>query len=191
MKLVVATDSSTLILWWRASLLASPTVVPASTVPWRWIAPVRARMASSSVVLPLWNGPTSAMHRGPRGPPPLSPISASSIDRDRLWPVCDTIVSGAHADGKSVRIAASFIASAHRDERAPYVFHPSCVQERARPLRCRFAMQRTRIFHRTDVASHGASASERKFCSNRKISMSAAIARLNDERRRNGTSPPE
>src|SRR5262249_30252816 len=37
----------------------------ASTVPWRWIAPVRARIASSSVVLPLWNGPTSAMHRGP------------------------------------------------------------------------------------------------------------------------------
>src|SRR5262249_24447056 len=29
------------------------------------MAPVRARIASSSVVLPLWNGPTSAMHRGP------------------------------------------------------------------------------------------------------------------------------
>ncbi len=53
MKFVVATESSTLILWWRASLLASPTVVPASTVPCRWIAPVRARIASSSVVLPL------------------------------------------------------------------------------------------------------------------------------------------
>ena len=38
MKFVVATDTSTLILWSRASLLASPTVVPASTVPgagWR------------------------------------------------------------------------------------------------------------------------------------------------------------
>src|SRR5215472_3954827 len=62
------------ILWWRASGLPSPTVVPASTVPWRWIAPVRARIASSSVVLPLWNGPTSAMHRGPLGLLPFCPI---------------------------------------------------------------------------------------------------------------------
>src|SRR5215470_19222088 len=62
-------------LWWRASGLPSPTVVPASTVPWRWIAPVRARIASSSVVLPLWNGPTSAMHRGPLGLLPFCPIS--------------------------------------------------------------------------------------------------------------------
>src|SRR3954465_14086345 len=77
MKFVVATEISTLILWWRASLLASPTVLPASTVPWRGMAPVRARMASSSVVLPLWNGPTSAMHRGPFGLVPLSAMSAS------------------------------------------------------------------------------------------------------------------
>src|ERR1051326_703341 len=69
MKLVVATDTSTLILWWRASLLASPTVVPASTVPCRWIVLVRARIASRSVVLPPWNGPTSAMHLGPLAPP--------------------------------------------------------------------------------------------------------------------------
>src|ERR1700693_3166830 len=81
MKLVVATESSTLIRWWRASLLASPTVVPASTVPWRWIAPVRARIASRSVVLPLWNGPTNAMHLGPLGPPSLSPIRSSMAVR--------------------------------------------------------------------------------------------------------------
>src|SRR4051812_16311685 len=31
------------------------------------MAPVRARIASRRVVLPLWKGPTSAMHRGPRG----------------------------------------------------------------------------------------------------------------------------
>src|SRR6185295_14603795 len=77
----------TLILWWRASLLASPTVVPASTVPWRWIAPVRARIASKSVVLPLWKGPTSAMHRGPKllvplGPLSFCPISASLAGRE-------------------------------------------------------------------------------------------------------------
>src|SRR3984893_10363470 len=79
MKLVVATVTSTLILWWRASLLASPTVVPASTAPWRCTAPVRARIASSSVVLPLWNGPTSAMHLGPLGPPSLSPMTVSIV----------------------------------------------------------------------------------------------------------------
>src|SRR5215813_6323056 len=74
MKFVVATETSTLILWWRDSLPASPTVVPASVVPWRWIAPVRARIASRSVVLPLWNGPTSAMHRGPWFLVPLGPF---------------------------------------------------------------------------------------------------------------------
>src|SRR6478735_4115304 len=87
MKGVVAKVASTLILWWRASLLASPIVVPASTVPWRWTAPVRARMASRSVVLPLWNGPTSAMHRGPKflvplGPDPFCPIIASLAGRE-------------------------------------------------------------------------------------------------------------
>src|SRR5262245_53652154 len=72
MKLVVAKVASTLILWSRASLLASPTVVP--VVPWRCTAPVRARIASRSVVLPLWNGPTSAMHRGPGFLVPLGPF---------------------------------------------------------------------------------------------------------------------
>src|SRR5882724_3157266 len=67
MKLVVAAVRPTLILCWRASLLASPTEVPASTLPAPRIAPVRANIASRSEVLPLWNGPTSAMHRGPRG----------------------------------------------------------------------------------------------------------------------------
>src|SRR5258707_13258809 len=91
MKFVVATETSTLILWWRASLLASPTVFPASVVPWRGIAPVRARIPSSSVVLPLWNGPTSAMHRGPDAlvpfcamyPPPNFPRCGPLRDRLR------------------------------------------------------------------------------------------------------------
>src|SRR6266851_3993492 len=77
MKLAVATEISTLILWWRAFLLVSPTVFPASIVPWRWIAPVRVKIASSRVVLPLWNGPTSAMHLGPLGLVPFCPITAS------------------------------------------------------------------------------------------------------------------
>src|SRR5580693_10541314 len=65
MKVVVAAVRPTPILWWRASGLESPTEVPASTLPARGMAPVRAKIASRSVVLPLWNGPTSAMHRGP------------------------------------------------------------------------------------------------------------------------------
>src|SRR6266480_4543705 len=78
MKLVVAAVSPTPILWWRASGLESPTEVPASTLPVRGIAPVRANIASRSVVLPLWKGPTSAMHRGPRGLLTSCPIAASS-----------------------------------------------------------------------------------------------------------------
>ena len=77
MKLVVAALKPTPILWWRASGLASPTEVPASTLPALWMAPVRANMASRSVVLPLWKGPTSAMHRGPRGLLTSCPIAAS------------------------------------------------------------------------------------------------------------------
>src|SRR5437870_13482358 len=42
------------------------------------MAPVRASIASRSVVLPLWKGPTSAMHRGPRGLLTSCPIAASS-----------------------------------------------------------------------------------------------------------------
>jgi hypothetical protein len=71
MKSVSATLTSTLIWWARASGEASPTVFFSPTVPCRVIAPVRARMASRSVVLPLANGPTSAMHRGPGILPPL------------------------------------------------------------------------------------------------------------------------
>src|SRR5437879_2814375 len=79
MKLVVAAVRPTPILWRRASALESPTEVPASTLPTRGIAPVRAIIASRSVVLPLWKGPTSAMHRGPRGLLTFCPIAASFI----------------------------------------------------------------------------------------------------------------
>src|ERR1700730_12278019 len=78
MNLVVAADRPTPILWRRASALASPTDVPVSTLPARGMAPVRASIASRSVVLPLWKGPTSAMHRGPRGLLTSCPIAASS-----------------------------------------------------------------------------------------------------------------
>src|SRR3984885_11745058 len=79
MKVVVAAVRPTPILWRRASGLESPTEVPASTLPARGMAPVRAMIASRSVVLPLWNGPTSAMHRGPRGLLTSCPIAASSF----------------------------------------------------------------------------------------------------------------
>src|SRR5215213_10589272 len=77
MKVVVAAERPTPILWRRASGLASPTEVPDSTLPAVLMAPVRANMASRSVVLPLWKGPTSAMHRGPRGLLTSCPIAAS------------------------------------------------------------------------------------------------------------------
>jgi hypothetical protein len=64
-KVAVATFGSTLMAWARASAAPSPTVEPADTRPARSIAPVRAKMASRRVVLPLWKGPTMAMHRGP------------------------------------------------------------------------------------------------------------------------------
>src|SRR5580692_5843459 len=84
MKLVVAAVRPTPILWWRASALGSPTEAPSSTLPARGIAPVRAKIASRSVVLPLWKGPTSAMHRGPDslgfgGLLTSCPIAASSF----------------------------------------------------------------------------------------------------------------
>src|SRR3954447_11242502 len=113
MKLVVATESSTLIRWWRASLLESPTVVPASTVPWRWIAPVRARMASRSVVLPLWKGPTSATHRGPEflvpfGAEPFCAINISLAGREvgPGFPALSGIVSGDGETGKGANAPA-------------------------------------------------------------------------------------
>ena len=78
MKEVVAALRPTPIRWRRASALASPTEVPASTLPARGMAPLRANIASRSVVLPLWKGPTSAMHRGPQGLLTSCPSAASS-----------------------------------------------------------------------------------------------------------------
>src|SRR5580704_4038600 len=98
MKLVVATESSTLMRWCRASLLASPTVLPASMVPWRWIAPVRARIASKSVVLPLWNGPTSATQRGPVDIVPGLALHRKRLQRHRTVRTADQHV-GTQARG--------------------------------------------------------------------------------------------
>jgi hypothetical protein len=83
MKVVVAIDNSTLMPCERASAEPSPMVEPDSTLPWRWIAPVRANIASRSVVFPLWKGPTNAMHRGPIGLAPLGLLPlllATAID---------------------------------------------------------------------------------------------------------------
>src|SRR5262245_15163956 len=107
MKLVLATEISTLILCWRASLLASPTVFSASIVPWRWMAPVRARIASSSVVLPLWNGPTSAMHRGPVALVPFCAISASQSTevRSSARPFAPSFQAGGGLGKRRLRLA--------------------------------------------------------------------------------------
>src|SRR5271170_5570851 len=56
---------STLIAWARASGLESPMLVRSRTEPCRAAPPPRASRPSSRLVLPLWNGPTIAINRGP------------------------------------------------------------------------------------------------------------------------------
>ena len=79
MNSVVATVASTLMACARASAEWSPTVLPEPVGFCLGMAPVRARIASRSVVLPLAKGPTMAMHFGPvRLPPARLPISLTS-----------------------------------------------------------------------------------------------------------------
>ena len=73
-NLQVAKFGSTLIAWARASALESPTMLPVLARPARSIVPVRSRMASRREVLPLWKGPTMAMHRGPASGLPFAMI---------------------------------------------------------------------------------------------------------------------
>src|SRR3978361_1883351 len=100
MKAVVAEVSPVPILWRRASGLASPTLDPASTLPARGMAPVRAMMALRSVVLPLWKGPTSAMHRGPRGLLTSCPIAASLVGARPVIGAADPMLRPSRDFGK-------------------------------------------------------------------------------------------
>src|SRR5213076_331366 len=106
MKVVVAAERPTPILWWRASGLASPTEVPASTLPAFLMAPVRANIASKSVVLPLWKGPTSAMHCGPRGLLTSCPIAASLFGARPVIGSADQMVRPRARFGKRENVAA-------------------------------------------------------------------------------------
>src|SRR5215207_85031 len=88
-NLQVAKFGSTLIAWARASALESPTMLPVLARPARSIVPVRSRMASRREVLPLWKGPTMAMHRGPASGlpfamiiPPLAPRLSRALDQE-------------------------------------------------------------------------------------------------------------
>src|SRR3981189_3985095 len=110
MKVVAAAVRPTPILGRRASGLASPTEVPASTLPARGTAPVRANIASNSVVLPLWKGPTSAMHRGPRGLLTSCPIAASLLGARPLIGSADRMLRPRVRFGKRENVAAL-----HRD----------------------------------------------------------------------------
>ena len=68
---------------------ASPTrVAVRRRGPGAATAPVRSRMASRRVVLPLWNGPTMAMHRGPASDLPFCAI-------DPFLPVAAALLRGA------------------------------------------------------------------------------------------------
>src|SRR5882762_3113294 len=131
MKLVVAALRPTPILWWRASGLASPTEVPASTLPALRMAPVRANMASNSVVLPLWKGPTSAMHRGPRGLLTSCPIAASLFGARPVIGSADQMLRPSRDFGKRENVAAL-----HRDacsfESRPHLAGRGYPRERPR-----------------------------------------------------------
>src|SRR5215831_9921249 len=71
------------------------------------MAPVRARIASSSVVLPLWNGPTSAMHRGPVALVPFCAISASQSTevRSSARPFAPSFQAGGGLGKRRLRLA--------------------------------------------------------------------------------------
>src|SRR3954470_1476977 len=114
MNVVVAAERPTPILWCRASGLESPTEVPASTLPALWMAPVRANMASRSVVLPLWKGPTSAMHRGPRGLLTSCPIAASLVGARPMIGSADQMLRPSRDFGKREKFAAVRCGRGHR-----------------------------------------------------------------------------
>src|SRR5882757_8521554 len=121
MKLVVAAVRPVPILWRRASGVESPTEVPVSTLPALRMAPVRASMASRSVVLPLWKGPTNAMHRGPRGLLTSCPIAASSFG---ARPV---IGSAQQSSARPDDLASQkYVAAVRRDARGGSPGHRHC-----------------------------------------------------------------
>src|SRR6266851_2819585 len=70
------------------------------------MAPVRAKIASNSVVLPLWKGPTSATHRGPRGLLTSCPIAASSSWSSALDWVGALMLRPSRRFGKQENVAA-------------------------------------------------------------------------------------
>src|SRR5687768_16770214 len=70
------------------------------------MAPVRANMASRSVVLPLWKGPTSAMHRGPWGLLTSCPIAASLFGARPVIGSADWMLRPSRDFGKQENVAA-------------------------------------------------------------------------------------
>src|SRR3569623_193145 len=70
----------------RASALPSPTLVPASTDPWRSIAPAAKRRASARLVLPAPPGPTSALARVPSDLPGMIVSSGRHAVREKTRP---------------------------------------------------------------------------------------------------------
>jgi hypothetical protein len=91
---------------------------------------VRANMASRSVVLPLWNGPTSAMHRGPRGLLTSCPIAVSLVGARPLIGSADgwSPRPGNLASGKNV---AAGHCGVHTD---PPTYQPSLRAQRSNPF---------------------------------------------------------
>src|SRR5262247_1127515 len=103
------------------------------------MAPVRARIASSSVVLPLWNGPTSAMHRGPVALVPFCAISASQSTevRSSARPFAPSFQAGGGLGKRRLRLAHDGgtrmdMRSLHAHKNGRLEDGRSCIARRAR-----------------------------------------------------------
>src|SRR5690606_34690850 len=75
----------------RASGLASPTLLPLATLPWRWMAPVANNNASARLVFPAPAGPTSATALGPFLVPFMTILL---LGRRAAWALSETAILG-------------------------------------------------------------------------------------------------
>jgi hypothetical protein len=76
--------------------------LPLAVRPARSMAPVRSRIDSRRVVLPLWKGPTMAMHRGPPFDLPLNAMSFCLLPPVRVLRRVTRMVCPSAAEGKRV-----------------------------------------------------------------------------------------
>src|SRR4249920_2783402 len=113
------------------------------------MAPVRARMASRSVVLPLWKGPTSAMHRGPRGLLTSCPIAASLFGARPVIGSANPMLRPSRDFGKRENVAAL-----HRDASRETVLSRASRSDGKLPSRPEFQAFQSGGDAEADLALH-------------------------------------